>query len=252
MSVTSIWNHSHNPMRVALIGGCDDVTNALQAHNIPLHFNVTLEEGEKHLADFSKYHIILVGLSLYPIRRRIIGELRHVNPDAAFVFLRRASSVVPSNSTGLQVRDQVVADFMLSSATASEVWRAAEALRVLFPLPNCCHLERSAEASLVEKAVKCVTAHFSDPALNLHSVAEMIGLSAGQLSRVLNQHAGVHFRQLLQQTRLEAAKQLLATGHDSIKEVAYSVGFSDSDYFSRAFKRYTGTCATTYRLNPAA
>lgn len=244
----SFWQGQGHGLRVVMIGGCQHVADALKSRHIPLHSELTLEEAGLRLNEMSAFHVIVIGVTLYPIRRRVIGELRRVNPHSGLVFLRRAPELTTGQKV-LEIHDQVIADFMLSSSSPPEIWRAVEAMQPMFPFPACPHMERPPEASVVERAVKVVSANFSDPTLNLHRVAEKLGLSAGQLSRVLNQHAGMRFRQLLQQTRLEAAKQMLAAGNTSIKEVAYSVGFSDSDYFSRAFKRYTGDCATLFKGN---
>ncbi|MBX7219922.1 MAG: AraC family transcriptional regulator [Blastocatellia bacterium] len=249
MSTTnSIWQNQGRKLRVALIDGSQQLIDILKNKQVPIQVTMSLDEAEQRLNEMSSFNIILVGVTLYPIRRRVIGELRRVAPHAGLVFLRRVPELTTEQNV-LEVRDQVIADFMLSSSSPSDVWQAAESLTTIFPIPAWAELERPPEALLVEKAVKVVSQHYTDPSLNLQRVAEKLGLSSGQLSRVLNQHAGMRFRQLLQQTRLEAAKQMLASGQASVKEVAYSVGFSDSDYFSRAFKRYTGDCATTFKGN---
>jgi two-component system response regulator YesN len=39
---------------------------------------------------------------------------------------------------------------------------------------------------------------------------------------------------------------LLEDGERAIKEVAFAVGYSDPNYFSRTFKKFTGISPTTY------
>ncbi|HMW01463.1 MAG TPA: helix-turn-helix transcriptional regulator [Acidobacteriota bacterium] len=240
------WQKQNHGLRVAFIDGCKHEATHMAMHQVPLDLELTLDAAEQRLNDLVEYQVIIVGVTVYPIRRRVIGELRRVNSQAALIFLR-LSPGVGAGESGLEVRDQVIADIMLSSNSPQIVWQAAESLCPIFPFPASPDMKRPPEASLVEKAVRVISMYYTDPSLNLHRVADKLGLSAGQLSRILNKHAGMRFRQLLQQTRLEAAKQMLAAGNTSIKEVAYSVGFSDSDYFSRAFKRYTGDCATTFK-----
>lgn len=47
--------------------------------------------------------------------------------------------------------------------------------------------------------------------------------------------------------RMEKAQlQLLATDM-SVKEIAYSLGFADSSYFSRLFRKHTGCTPAAYR-----
>lgn len=248
----STYTNGHVPdYRVAVIDELSHAAKAVEKYGLPVTATYTLEEAGARLSELSKYHIIIVGVSLFPIRRRIVNELRRVAPDACLVFLRR-SHEFSNGQSPLEVKNTVSADFMLSASSPDEVWQAAQALKHMFPLPTTSDLEPPAEAFLMDRVMKVIAAHYQDPNLNLRTVASRLNLSSGQLSRLLNRHAGMRFRQVLQQTRLEAAKQLLMTANcTTIKEVAFKVGFADSDYFSRAFKRYTGCCATEYRENSA-
>ncbi|OYT72086.1 MAG: hypothetical protein CFK52_06235 [Chloracidobacterium sp. CP2_5A] len=237
--------------RIAVIDELSHAAKAVEKFGLPVTATYTLETAGARLSELGQYQIIIVGLSLFPIRRRIVNELRRVAPDACLVFLRRSREFSNGNAP-LEVRNTISADFMLSASLPDEVWMAAQSLKAMFPLPTTSDLEPPVEAFMMDRVMKVVAAHYPDPKLNLRSVAARLNLSSGQLSRLLNRHAGMRFRQLLQQTRLEAAKQLLMTSNgSSIKEVAFKVGFADSDYFSRAFKRYTGCCATDYRENSA-
>jgi AraC-like DNA-binding protein len=250
--VMSTYTNGHVPdYRVAVIDELNHAAKAVEKYGLPVTATYTLEEAGTRLSELGRYQIIIVGVSLFPIRRRIVNELRRVAPDACLVFLRRAHEFSNGQSP-LEVKNTVSADFMLSASSPDEVWLAAQSLKHMFPLPTTADLEPPAEAFLMDRVMKVVAAHYQDPNLNLRAVASRLNLSSGQLSRLLNRHAGMRFRQLLQQTRLEAAKQLLMTANcTTIKEVAFKVGFADSDYFSRAFKRYTGCCATEYRENSA-
>jgi AraC-like DNA-binding protein len=48
--------------------------------------------------------------------------------------------------------------------------------------------------------------------------------------------------------RLEEAKRCLVEGEESVVSIAYSVGFEDSGYFIRTFKKATGDTPAVYRL----
>ena len=47
--------------------------------------------------------------------------------------------------------------------------------------------------------------------------------------------------------RIQRAAELLRHGAESISEVAFSVGFEDNNYFSRQFRKTTGTSPRDYR-----
>jgi len=51
--------------------------------------------------------------------------------------------------------------------------------------------------------------------------------------------------------KVEMSRQLLLTENQSVKEIAYSVGFNDCSYFIRVFKRITGLTPQKYRISGA-
>lgn len=77
--------------------------------------------------------------------------------------------------------------------------------------------------------------------------ADLYGISVNAFSKKVKKHFGKTPTQLLQErTILEAKKQLHLT-HQSVKEIAYNLGFEDEFYFSRFFKNAVGISPTFYR-----
>lgn len=77
-------------------------------------------------------------------------------------------------------------------------------------------------------------------------VARALGVSVRTLQRRLGEE-GVNFRELVLDTKIEVAKQLLERGQLSIGEVASAVGFSGAPAFSNAFSQRTGVAPTRFR-----
>lgn len=109
--------------RVAVIDELNHAAKAVEKYGLPVTATYTLEEAGTRLSELSKYHIIIVGVSLFPIRRRIVNELRRVAPNACLVFLRR-SHEFSNGQSPLEVKNTVSADFMLSASSPDEVWQA--------------------------------------------------------------------------------------------------------------------------------
>ena len=78
------------------------------------------------------------------------------------------------------------------------------------------------------------------PELTLSEAARACATSPNQLNRIVRNHTGHTFHQLLLRHRLDHAAALLAKGEANCTEAAYAAGFSDSNYFSRAFKKVFG------------
>ncbi|QPC42526.1 helix-turn-helix domain-containing protein [Kaustia mangrovi] len=84
--------------------------------------------------------------------------------------------------------------------------------------------------------------------LGLEAAAKTLGMSVRTLQRRLK-FCGVDFEDLLDQTRRDEALRLLAERGHTMTEIAYSVGYSDSAHFTRAFKRWTGTAPSYFRAD---
>jgi AraC-like DNA-binding protein len=69
-------------------------------------------------------------------------------------------------------------------------------------------------------------------------VARALGMSARTLQRRLIEE-GTSYQAVLDQTRADLARSYLAEGW-SVTETAFTLGFSDTSSFSRAFRRWTG------------
>jgi AraC family transcriptional activator of pobA len=86
--------------------------------------------------------------------------------------------------------------------------------------------------------------------IRLHDVAayaDMMNISAGYLSELVKEQSGkpaiVHIHERL----IMEAKRLLFHTDQSIKEIAFALGFEDASYFNRFFKRITLCTPADYR-----
>lgn len=78
--------------------------------------------------------------------------------------------------------------------------------------------------------------------------AGILGLSGRSLQRKLSAE-GTSFNQVLNETRCELAKSYLGSEHrQSLTEIAFLLGFSDTSSFSRAFHRWTGTAPSDFTV----
>ena len=77
-------------------------------------------------------------------------------------------------------------------------------------------------------------------------VAQALHMSPRTLQRRLKTE-NTSYGEVVQQTRMQLAQQLLASPDISATEVGLACGFSDASAFTRAFKRWTGTTPSDYR-----
>ena len=77
-------------------------------------------------------------------------------------------------------------------------------------------------------------------------VAAGCGMSTFRFSRAFHETFGLTFRDYVLRYRILEACRLLRHPDANVTKVAYSVGFNDASYFSRAFRRFMGTSPSAY------
>ncbi len=88
--------------------------------------------------------------------------------------------------------------------------------------------------------------HFAQPT-TLEQLAEMANRSVNQFIRVFRQATQLSPMEYLIRLRILKAVHLFQQKNATVTEVASRVGFNDSNYFSRQFKRVMGTTPKDYR-----
>ena len=99
---------------------------------------------------------------------------------------------------------------------------------------------------MVAQVVAFIHAHYAE-SISREDMASHIGVSARHLTRCFHQEMGLSPITYLNRYRVKQAKQLLDAGNQSITEIATTVGFSSSNYFTDAFRRETGISPRDYQ-----
>lgn len=83
--------------------------------------------------------------------------------------------------------------------------------------------------------------------LTLQEVADRCYVSQWHLSKLLNRFAEKSFYDILNNIRIQKAKELLADPKLKIGDISEMVGYSDTAHFARTFKKLEGMSANEYR-----
>lgn len=83
--------------------------------------------------------------------------------------------------------------------------------------------------------------------ITLEDASRKVGFSTYYFSRLFKQKFDKPFIEYLTQLRIQKAKTLLSSPGVSVKNVCYSVGYSDPNYFARVFKRETGMSPSKFQ-----
>jgi len=99
---------------------------------------------------------------------------------------------------------------------------------------------------LVRLAMVFLHENYSEQ-ISRRDIAKHVGITEDHLTFCFRQELGITPIVYLQRYRINQAKRLLKESNQSITEVAFNVGFSDSGYFSRIFRREVGMSPDTFR-----
>lgn len=81
---------------------------------------------------------------------------------------------------------------------------------------------------------------------DVQRIAEELAITSGGLYRIVKEFSGVSPKEWMTNRLMLEAQRKLQYSTLSVKELAYSLGFSDPGYFSRLFKKSTGTSVSRY------
>ncbi len=98
----------------------------------------------------------------------------------------------------------------------------------------------------LERTLSLIHERYGEP-LTLSALAKHAGMSISRFSCVFREVLGTSPLDYVAATRMREARRRLRTPGQSIAEVAYAVGFQDSNYFSRAFRQHHGMSPREFR-----
>jgi len=109
------------------------------------------------------------------------------------------------------------------------------------PLPD----RAGIAAREANRAARWLEAQLARP-ISIANMARELGYHRTHLTKMFRREMGVSPIRYLQQIRMDRAKLLLREAL-TVEEVAFSVGYPDALYFSKAFKKWTGSTPTDFR-----
>ncbi len=85
--------------------------------------------------------------------------------------------------------------------------------------------------------------------ISMQEAARAVNYSEPYFCKMFKLQFGQNFTTYLTEYRLQEAEKLLKQPNVSVKDVGIRVGYSDSSYFAKVFKRMLGISPSEYRMN---
>ncbi|MCG8572755.1 MAG: helix-turn-helix domain-containing protein [Spirochaetes bacterium] len=111
---------------------------------------------------------------------------------------------------------------------------------------NISQSKNTKNIKVMSKAKNFIENHYQDP-LTASEVAENISISPSHFLHQFKKETNYTFIEYLTKVRMDNAKNLLLNSNLNISEIAYHVGFNDSNYFSTVFKNNIRITPKEYR-----
>lgn len=140
----------------------------------------------------------------------------------------------------VQAMGQLTAGMALLAAICVQMARLSH---VAQPAPLSTHSRKTLQ---IEKFRALVDENYKQH-WPIQSYAEQLGITPGQLSRLCREVLGVSSLDIINARLVHEAQRVLVYTGNSVKQLAYMLGFADETYFGRFFRKHTGLSPREFR-----
>ena len=165
------------------------------------------------------------------------ATVRH--PDTRFIVVSGYDSFTFARAA---IRFNVV-DYLLKPIDADELDAALKkALATLPPRPEAA----LTPGELAEEIKRCIDGNYREN-INLDTLAERFHFSREYIGRVFRARYGCAVYEYIQRVRMARARELLEDPRLPMQAIAEHLGYSNANYFSKAFRRHYHISPSEYR-----
>lgn len=104
---------------------------------------------------------------------------------------------------------------------------------------------------LVNRVIELVNQKYADQNLSIESIADLINMSPAYLGRLFRKLANKSVIDYINEVRIEKAKELLQKTSCPINDIVEQIGYTNSQYFYKVFKKMHGVTPNEYRQSVA-
>ena len=105
---------------------------------------------------------------------------------------------------------------------------------------------KSTAMNTVEKTKQYIRGEYHRPDLSEMEIAKNMYVTRSYLCLIFKKETGTTIGHFLRDIRIQRAKELFKAGNTTVHYIAKQVGFADANYFSKSFKKQTGTTPSQY------
>lgn len=157
------------------------------------------------------------------IKRSIF--LLGISPDAMDSFVSLYQTVLASEPGDLEIHFRLCCDYLI----------------------NLIRQQNNNRNFAVKQRINQYLKENSAKSITLKNLSEHLNLSMQYVSKIFKEEFGENLTEYVTKQRIEQSKNLLLQTKDPISNIAIKIGYSDSNYFCRIFKKQTGLTPKEFR-----
>ncbi|AJY76842.1 helix-turn-helix domain-containing protein [Paenibacillus beijingensis] len=187
---------------------------------------------------------------------RLEDELRHYTYNGAHLILlqlavvciRTFNGIIGASRGGFEMQDYYREIDRLEVMRDWKEWFQALFARYRIRIEEMNAQRNSGKATkMIQEALEYIEVHYSDPNLNVDSIAEKFGYSANYFAKLFKETTGAYINDHIRGIKIGRAKNLLKETKLAVNEIAELTGYLNKNYFFYAFKKDTGMTPLSYR-----
>ncbi|MEG0352588.1 MAG: AraC family transcriptional regulator [Cellulosilyticaceae bacterium] len=252
----------------------DKTTQLPYTHDIL--FNQTAPTHLTYVPDDNKEFMMKLLQERYDAENKLLLEIHHGNLDEALLahrdFKKKSKGITRSNDPIKSVKilsyisntlfrkaaERAAVHPIYIDILSSQIAHLIENANSLASLEDLqvqmvkdyCYLVKKHTlkdySPLIRKAINYINVNLSTE-LHLKTIAEAIDVSPNYLSNLFNKETQQSITRFIHSKRIDKAAELLQSAELSIQTIAFYVGYSDMNYFTKLFKKQTGMTPTHFK-----
>lgn len=152
----------------------------------------------------------------------------------------------------VQYNSQLIAQFMMKADKdyLSVKFCTEELCNAMLEI---CRFSKAVKQSKIDETAvrveRYISDNFANVNLNLNTIADHFEISRQTISKKFSEAFGMKVGDYIMEVRINAGKEFLSKLNLNISDIAILIGYTDSNSFIRAFKKYCGITPGQYRKN---
>lgn len=177
-----------------------------------------------------------------------MGQVEGMTPEQVHSFVIELLIRFKTELEDLKLEEDRMAWFhegmerVLQAGTIEELIQAMQDVAVA----SIETLEHDVKSPIIHQVLSLIHESYADT-LTLKSLGAQYHIHPVYLGQLFHKETGESFTDYINKYRIEKAKQLLKGSHLKVHEIARNVGYWETGYFYKQFKKYVGVSPTDYK-----